>query len=270
MGNTTGGSGGSSFFLNAALGKHPFQRSMVVTTSQCLLQITVSFVCEHGKRCICHVLCMLERACRVLLSSLEIGNPASKGATVSRETGFFSSLPRHKGAWPVIHLATYPLQGISIVFVLAQDGKAPWVQFLWAIGRGLNPRMDQIFVKLLIFPIFMPYHPSCPCIGHSPHLFALFFCLPTLVLLSRSPVCPPLALASLSSSPPALLLSCAFPASLAFLPLLLSALRSLPSFAHLSSQSPVAFSGKVWTEAALELRRSLQQNFATKCTVYME
>ena len=216
MGNTIGGSGGSSCFLNAALGKHPFQQSMVVTTSQCLLQITVSFVCEHGKRCICHVLCMLERACRVLLSSLEIGNPVSKGATVSRETGFFSSLPRHKGAWPVIHLATYPLQGISIVFVapLAQDGKAPWAQFLWAT------RMDQVFVKWLIFPIFMPYHPSCPIVLGTPltSLLCSSVCPPwsscpalLFVLLSRSPRSPRLLL--LSSSPaPSLLFPC-FPPS---------------------------------------------------------
>ena len=105
--------------------------------------------------------------------------------------------------------------------------------------------MGTPLTSLLCSSVCPPWS-SCP---------ALLF-----VLLSRSPRSPRLLL--LSSSPaPSLLFPC-FPPS--------PSLRSLPSFAHLSSQSPVAFSGKVWTEAALELRRSLQQNFATKCTVYME
>ena len=48
-----------------------------------------------------------------------------------------SSLPyhgtrAHDPSNPSLHLATYPLQGVSVVFVapLAQDGKAPLVQFL--------------------------------------------------------------------------------------------------------------------------------------------
>ena len=146
-----------------------------------------------------------------------------------------SSLPyqgtrAHDPSNPSLHLATYPLQGISVVFVapLAQDGKAPLVQWLCDVSMShrsrAQSRMDQVFVMWLIFPILMPYHAPCPILSHSlTSLLCSSVCPPCsscpallFVLLSRSPRSP--------SSPRLLLLSSSPAPSLAFLPLLLSAL----------------------------------------------